>query len=84
MSKSSRLVDQSTELFPFNRETYERITEEFDTIEHRFRSLQHSGNVEAKRLGDLAAQINGQIWELWSAIVEAEDRERAAETKTAS
>lgn len=84
MSKSSRLVDQSTEMFPLNRETYERITDEFDTIERRFRSLQHSGNAEAKHLGDLAARINGQIWELWSAIVEAEDREREAETLTAS
>lgn len=51
MSRSSRLIDQPTELFPFNQETYDRVTCEFEEIERRFRRLQHGGNQEARLLG---------------------------------
>lgn len=76
MTRSSRLIDQPSDVFPFNKETYDRVTDEFATIERRFRGLQHDGNMEAKLLGDMAAEINGSIWHLWTAVVEAEDRER--------
>jgi hypothetical protein len=81
MPKSSRLIDQSTDIFPFNQQTYDRVTNEFETVERRFRNLQHAGNEEAKHLGDVAAKINGLIWELWSAVVRAENGERKLEEK---
>lgn len=76
MKRSSRLIDQPSEIFPFNQETYDRVTEEFEEIERRFRRLQHEGNQEAGLLGDIAAEINSSIWRLWSAVVAAEHRER--------
>lgn len=78
MRRSSRLIDQPSEMFPFNKETCDRVTDEFENIERRFRHLQHDGNEEARLLGNLAAEINGSIWRLWTAVVEAEDRERQA------
>lgn len=78
VTRSSRLIDQPTEMFPFNSETYYRLTEEFEEVERRFRRLQLYGNEEARVLGDMAAEINGSIWRLWAAVVQAENRERRA------
>jgi hypothetical protein len=76
MQGSSRLIDQPTDTFPFNQETYDRVTREFEEVERRFRRLEHAGNDQARQLGDLAAEINGSIQRLWSAVVSAENRER--------
>lgn len=79
MPQSSRLIDQPTELFPFNQETFDRVTCEFEEIERRFRRLQDAGNERARELGNMAAEINGSIGRLWSAVVRAENLERDKE-----
>lgn len=76
MRRSSRLIDQPADLFPFSQETYDRVTCEFEEIERRFRRLQDAGNEDARELGDMAAEINASIWRLWSAVVRAENLER--------
>ena len=68
MSRSSRMIDQPAELFHFDHQTYDRVTGEFEDSERRFRCLQVAGNGAAKELASMAAEIDGYIWRLWSAV----------------
>lgn len=84
MAKSSRLIDQPNDQFPFNATTYNRMTDEFEEIERRYRVLQHAGNESARGLAKMAAEINGSKWWLWTAVNEAEELEREREREVAA